>query len=329
VLSRILHVEDDLSLRMLVEITLESLGFRGTFVTAGTVLDAIEKLDEAAADVGIDLILCDLHLPDGLGLDVVRYVRASEVWRATPILILSSDVSPKNIGRAYALGANAYIEKSPPGRTLIQVLRSLYSHWTQDALLPPATAPDRVQQYIHASIALRTRHAHLYERMADRFGDSHSEAAFWNSRSLAESNLINLLGFLRVHCAEMDLPEGALEEIGDVQVATARALEAAEAALERESTTRGEAYRYILELVSEMNVEFFAQVIGHLFPVHPVAMETLRELMLATIEDVAAWVDLHTSDPKLHERAADLRSKLGPLTQPLPAATSAGEMRLR
>jgi CheY-like chemotaxis protein len=313
VLSRILHVEDDLSLRMLVEITLEGLGFRGTFLTAGTVVEAIEKLEEAAPDVGIDIILCDLHLPDGTGLDVVRYVRASEVWRATPILILSSDVSPKNIGRAYALGANAYIEKSPPGRTLVEVLRSLYAHWTQDALLPPASAPDRVQQYIHASIALRTRHAHLYERMAERFGDSHSEAAFWNSRSLAESNLINLLGFLRVHCAETDLPEGALEEIGDVQLATERALEAAERALARDSTTRSEAYRYIVALVSEMNIDVFAQMIGHLFPVHPVAMETLRDFMFATIEDVAAWVDLHTNDPTLHESAADLRSKLGPL----------------
>jgi CheY-like chemotaxis protein len=313
VLSRILHVEDDLSLRMLVELTLESLGFRGTFLTAGTVGDAIEKLDEAAPDVGIDLILCDLHLPDGMGLDVVRYVRASGVWRATPILILSSDVSPKNIGRAYALGANAYIEKSPPGRTLVQVLRSLYTHWTQDALLPPATAPDRVQKYIKASIGLRARHAHLYERMAERFGDSHSEAAFWNSRSLAESNLINLLGFLRVHCADMELPDGALEEIGDVQVTTERALDAAEETLAQDSTTRAEAYRCVVDLVSEMNVEVFAHMIGHLFPVHPVAMETLRDFMFATIEDVAAWVDLHTNDPKLHESAADLRSKLVPL----------------
>lgn len=292
---------------------LEGLGFRGTFVPAGTVVEAIEQLERAAPTAALDLILCDMHLPDGTGLDVVRYVRSSVVWRATPLLILSSDVSPKSVGRAYALGANAYIEKSPPGRTLSQVLRSLYEYWTHEALLPPAQSPDRAQKYLRTSIALRTRHAHLYERMAERFGDTHSEAAFWNSRSLAESNLINLLGFLRVHCEEMDLLEEELEGIAQVQARTERALVEAEQALERSSTTRAEAYRCVFHLVSEMNIDVFARVIGRLFPVHPVAMDTLRDFMFGTVEDVAAWVDLHSEDPALHRGAEELRSKLAPL----------------
>jgi CheY-like chemotaxis protein len=314
-LSRILHIEDDLALRGLVELTLESLGFRGTFLTAGTVAEAIAELDEAARNTTpVDLILCDMSLPDGTGLEVVRYVRASETWRTTPLLILSAGITPRNVGRAYALGANACIDKSASGRTLSQALRSLYEHWAKDALLPPAHLHDRMQQYIRAAIALRTRHAQLYQRMAERFGNTPSEAAFWNSRSLAESNMINLLGFLRLHCEEADLPTALLDELADMQAATERALDATEQAIDGDSTARAGAYRCIVDLVSQTNVDAVARVISLLFPIHPVAMETLRDLLFATVEDVAAWVDLHTTDPTLRRSTAQLRSKLAPLT---------------
>ncbi|HEU4613844.1 MAG TPA: response regulator, partial [Kofleriaceae bacterium] len=113
-------------------------GFRGELAIADSVAEAERMLDDAARSSSnrFDLIISDMHLPDGTGLDVVRHVRATPAWKTTPVLILSSDVDPKRVGRAYALGANAYVDKSPRGRTLRDVVKSLYQHWTKDVLIP-------------------------------------------------------------------------------------------------------------------------------------------------------------------------------------------------
>src|SRR6187551_3076064 len=98
-LSAILHVEDDASLRALVDLSFEGFGFHGRTVSAESVAEAVIQLDDAEADHDMfDLVISDMNLPDGTGLDVVRYVRASDTWRFTPILILSSDADPKRIG---------------------------------------------------------------------------------------------------------------------------------------------------------------------------------------------------------------------------------------
>src|SRR6478736_2465106 len=108
----ILHVEDNTMLGALVALALEGLGFTGKRINCDTVNKAVTILDEAAQkDERFDLIISDMHLPDGTGLDVVRYVRENPKWKSTPMLILSSDVDPKTVARAYALGANAYISK--------------------------------------------------------------------------------------------------------------------------------------------------------------------------------------------------------------------------
>src|SRR3954471_17863236 len=119
----ILHVEDDLMLRSLVSLTFQNLGFRGKTVFATTIGQGERQLDKAAQEGRrFDLIISDMHLPDGKGLDLVRYVRASPMWRTTPTLILSGDANPQLVGRAYALGANAYIDKAPPNRSVCDVV---------------------------------------------------------------------------------------------------------------------------------------------------------------------------------------------------------------
>jgi two-component system, response regulator len=321
VLTTILHVEDDLALRALVDISFMDFGFRGTIVTAGTVRRAIQRLEDASqGDRTFDLIICDVHLPDGTGLDVVRYVRASERWRVTPFLLLSSDVNPKLVRRAYALGANAYIDKAPAGRTISDVIRSLYDHWSGYALLPPARVPDRLHEIFTVAIKHRKRHARLYHRIAEKFADSRSESAFWLSRSLAESNLINVLGFIRTSCEAHDVPDAVLDELSRMQAASAAAVGAAERVVEQHSSSREVVYRHALAIVSQVDVDAIARTLGHLFPEHPAARDALRDFLLATIEDITAWIDLHTDDAMLRRNAAQIRSKIEPLAREAIAA---------
>lgn len=315
--SEILHVEDDDAVRAIVQLSFSGFGFHGDTVSADTVAEAIHVLEDKAENAEtFDLIISDMNLPDGTGLDVVRYVRSTPAWRATPILILSSDVNPKRVSRAYALGANAYVDKSPPGRTLNQVMRSLYEHWAKDVILLPNQPPDRSQKIISDAIQIRTRHAQLYERLAGMFTTSPSESAFWLSRALAESNLINLLGFLRDQLEDRIITDEMSDAIEQMQANTERALSSYERALDEGPINRKEAYRRIIELVSSTNVEVLAKSICHLFPVMPMAMDALRYLFIGTVEDVTAWIEMHCDDPKLCESAVELRAGVMALVKP-------------
>ncbi len=112
----ILHVEDDPSLAKLVRVAFQSLGFHGNMLTADRVENALALLAERARHhQPVDLILSDMQLPDGTGLDVVREVRADPYWHLTPVLVLSGEIAPGVVNEAYALGANCC------GRRLFQI----------------------------------------------------------------------------------------------------------------------------------------------------------------------------------------------------------------
>lgn len=305
-LSAVLHVEDDPALTELVELQFESFGFRGTTVVAETLDDARHVLDERARKCEpLDLVISDMNLPDGSGLDVVRCVRASPAWRHTPVLILSGDLDPKKVGRAYALGANAYVNKAPRGRTLGDVVRSLYDHWGRDAIPPAGPAPFE-QTLVRASL-IRARHAAVYQRLAERFSGNRSESAFWLGRAIGESNLTNLFAFLRQHGSSHAMPDALRDEVHRMQEVTEAQLTEVERRLDDRSLAREDAYRDVLELLASVDIDVLARTISCLFPVVPSAMTALRDFFVGTIADVTAWIDLHTLDPAVRARSAQLR----------------------
>ncbi len=100
--THILVVEDDRQLSRLLE---EQLGIAGHAVTvAGTLAEARQAL----ADQRFDLLVLDLNLPDGDGLNLAEEVRSES---ATPVLMLTAraEVSSRVAG-LYA-GANDYLTK--------------------------------------------------------------------------------------------------------------------------------------------------------------------------------------------------------------------------
>jgi len=58
-----------------------------------------------------DLILLDLHLPDIMGHEVLRRLRAAASTQDIPVVILSADATESQIERLLAAGATAYLTK--------------------------------------------------------------------------------------------------------------------------------------------------------------------------------------------------------------------------
>ncbi len=69
-----------------------------------------------------DLILLDLHLPDIMGDEVLRLLRANASTRGIPVVMLSADASPLQIKRLRAEGVEGYLTKPLDVRKFLKVL---------------------------------------------------------------------------------------------------------------------------------------------------------------------------------------------------------------
>ena len=101
-MHRILVVEDDPGIRAVLRALLETGAYR--LVEAET---SARALVEARAHKP-DLLLVDLGLPDGDGLEVIRRVRE---WSAVPIVVLSARTSEAQKIAALDAGADDYVTK--------------------------------------------------------------------------------------------------------------------------------------------------------------------------------------------------------------------------
>jgi len=112
----ILLVEDEESITTPLAEALEREGFR-----AEVAHTAAESL-ELAGRVGPDLVLLDLMLPDGSGLDVCRQLRASS---RVPIIMLTArgDEADRVVG--LELGADDYVVKPFSAREVVARIRAV------------------------------------------------------------------------------------------------------------------------------------------------------------------------------------------------------------
>lgn len=75
-----------------------------------------------------DLIILDLNLPKSDGEDVLRFIRRTDEYNTTPVVVLTSSDSPRDRQSAWELGANCYLTKPSDleafmclGKTLVSV----------------------------------------------------------------------------------------------------------------------------------------------------------------------------------------------------------------
>jgi len=99
---RVLIVEDEAAIRRFVRMALQSEGLE---------VHEAESLQRGIIEAGTrrpDLIVLDLGLPDGDGVDLIREVRT---WSETPILVLSARTDEDDKVVALDSGADDYLVK--------------------------------------------------------------------------------------------------------------------------------------------------------------------------------------------------------------------------
>ncbi len=111
----ILVIDDELQIRKLLQITLQSHGCSVILTN-----NSVEGL-AAAANKHPDLIILDLGLPDENGHETLRKLRE---WSAVPLIILTVQSKEEDIIRALDNGANDYLVKPYRTGELLARIRS-------------------------------------------------------------------------------------------------------------------------------------------------------------------------------------------------------------
>jgi two-component system sensor histidine kinase/response regulator len=87
-----------------------------------------------------EAIILDLHLPDLHGSEVLARLRANAETRDIPVIVLSADATPGQVGRLLAQGAHAYLAKPLDVSGFLTLIDELFTGTTV-AAPPPRRRP--------------------------------------------------------------------------------------------------------------------------------------------------------------------------------------------
>jgi chemotaxis family two-component system sensor histidine kinase/response regulator PixL len=106
VASRILVVDDSSALRRTLALSLEKAGY-----LVLQAKDGREALNELNKNPSIDLVICDIEMPNMNGFEFLSQRRLKPELLKIPVAMLTSRGNPKHRRLAMQLGANAYFTK--------------------------------------------------------------------------------------------------------------------------------------------------------------------------------------------------------------------------
>lgn len=128
----ILIAEDEEIDVILLKRAFKAAGTEHTLKIVGDGVEAIEYLtslqhkDGAAMPV---LFLLDINMPRCTGLEVLERMRDMPLYRAMPTIVFSSSSHPRDIERAYQLGAHAYLVKPTSTPQRQEMIKTLHAFW--------------------------------------------------------------------------------------------------------------------------------------------------------------------------------------------------------
>jgi len=94
------------------------------------------NIDSTCTQAFPDIILLDLGLPGINGYEFLTTLRANNMTKGIPVVVLTTSNQEKEISRAYKAGANSYIVKPASMEEFVIKLAEMSMYWSMTAELP-------------------------------------------------------------------------------------------------------------------------------------------------------------------------------------------------
>jgi two-component system chemotaxis response regulator CheY len=115
----VLSVDDSASIRQMVAFTLKTAGYE--------VIEAVDGQDglAKAKSKTVDLVLTDQNMPKMDGLTLIKTLRGLPQYKATPILMLTTESSDAMKAQGKAAGATGWLVKPFDPQKLLEVVKKV------------------------------------------------------------------------------------------------------------------------------------------------------------------------------------------------------------
>jgi len=115
----ILVVDDSGSFRTVVKLALQKAGY--SVIEAVDGQDAVGKLTGAK----INLIVCDVNMPNMDGLTFLKHVKSLPAYKFTPVIMLTTESQEARKAEGRSAGAKAWITKPFQPSQLVDAVNKL------------------------------------------------------------------------------------------------------------------------------------------------------------------------------------------------------------
>ena len=122
-LRRVMYVEDDADIRMILEFSLANVGGYEVLGCPG----GRAALAQAAA-FRPDLVLLDVMMPDMSGPETLAALRELPEMKGVPVVFITAKAMPEEVERLLDYGATGVIVKPFDPMTLAQDIRPYWEH---------------------------------------------------------------------------------------------------------------------------------------------------------------------------------------------------------
>jgi two-component system, chemotaxis family, chemotaxis protein CheY len=116
----VMVIDDSASFRTVVSLALKKAGYAVTEAVDGK--DALSKLGAAAK---VNLIVCDVNMPNMDGLTFLKTVRTHAAHKFTPVIMLTTESQESKKAEGKAAGARAWITKPFQPSQLVEAVNRL------------------------------------------------------------------------------------------------------------------------------------------------------------------------------------------------------------
>ena len=108
------------------------------FVRSGA--EVIELFESEPGNPVADMVMLDLNIADGSGIDVLRYLRSSDAGKHVPVIVLSCSQRDEDATACIEEGANAFISKPARFPDLRRAILNTVDFWACTRAPERATA---------------------------------------------------------------------------------------------------------------------------------------------------------------------------------------------